>query len=372
MSMQQTLMGWTDRLRRKRRLRELQAKRDVQAKSISIRKDKQAVCMNCGVQLTGHFCHVCGQRDNELRRPIWTFLMEILDNVFSSDSRLFKTLFVLTFMPGALTRYFMDGKRARFVMPLRLYISVSIVFFLLISIADVAILDIKVTLNEEQAAITDQRRALKQAKKDIAESEEVIKEVASQARPEVVQRDIKEKLKAKGFQITLEDDQKDTLDERDAEIAQAKKDIDEQLTALPPEARDQIMGLIDNAAKLDDQKGVVGVSPDGKQEKNLSLPYDIDVNMFVPLTDEKRVGLREEDIEVIKANKNMPSFVMEAALGFARSLTDPSIMNRLLNDWIPKAMLVLVPLFALLLRMFHWGRAHCLMNQLVFSLHFHT
>ncbi len=51
---------------------------------------------------------------------------------------------------------------------------------------------------------------------------------------------------------------------------------------------------------------------------------------------------------------------------------DPGMLNNTLNAWLPRIMIILLPLFALMLRFWYWGRENNLMKQLIFSLHFHS
>ncbi len=59
---------------------------------------------------------------------------ELLDDVISWDSRFWRTLLPLMFRPGFLTAEFIVGRRARYVSPFRLYLIVSFLLFLVISL----------------------------------------------------------------------------------------------------------------------------------------------------------------------------------------------------------------------------------------------
>jgi len=89
-------------------------------------------CLNCGAPLAGDFCHDCGQSAQSLRRPFWALLGESLETLFSLDSRAARTLPALIFRPGRVTRAYLDGQRARFIPPFRLYVLASLVFFVLL------------------------------------------------------------------------------------------------------------------------------------------------------------------------------------------------------------------------------------------------
>lgn len=89
-------------------------------------------CGNCGAVLTGEFCHQCGQSAQSLRRPFWALLGESLETLFAIDGRIARTLPNLMFRPGRMTRAYLDGQRARFIPPFRLYVLASLLFFVLL------------------------------------------------------------------------------------------------------------------------------------------------------------------------------------------------------------------------------------------------
>ncbi|MEM9668494.1 MAG: DUF3667 domain-containing protein [Pseudomonadota bacterium] len=89
-------------------------------------------CPNCGVLLDGEYCSSCGQSAKDLQQPIFTLLKDIFDSVLSIDGRAWKTIPALLFRPGHVTRSYIDGKRARYVPPFRLFLLSSVAFFLLI------------------------------------------------------------------------------------------------------------------------------------------------------------------------------------------------------------------------------------------------
>ncbi|OLF72342.1 hypothetical protein AWH62_10955 [Maricaulis sp. W15] len=90
------------------------------------------VCSNCATQLSGPVCHSCGQTADTYHRPIWELLTDILDGLFGLEGRLWRTLPALMFKPGKITQNYLSGVRARYVMPFRLYLTASVLFFLLV------------------------------------------------------------------------------------------------------------------------------------------------------------------------------------------------------------------------------------------------
>ena len=106
-------------------------------KSLTIADNRLAgssQCMNCGTELQGPFCHYCGQPDKNFMRFFPVLLRELLEDFLDFDSRFMRTIKPLLFKPGKLTRDYLDGRRFRYVPPLRLYIFSSIAFFFLVTI----------------------------------------------------------------------------------------------------------------------------------------------------------------------------------------------------------------------------------------------
>jgi len=87
-------------------------------------------CDNCGASLTGRYCANCGQRREPPVNSLWHFLTVAFEDVTHADSRLWSTLAALLFKPGFLTHEFLAGRRARYLPPVRLYLVLSVVFFL--------------------------------------------------------------------------------------------------------------------------------------------------------------------------------------------------------------------------------------------------
>jgi hypothetical protein len=88
------------------------------------------VCANCGAPLAGEYCSACGQRHEPHVHTISHFAGEAFESITHADSRLWRTLWFLLAKPGRLTREFFEGKRAGYLPPFRLYLVISLLFFL--------------------------------------------------------------------------------------------------------------------------------------------------------------------------------------------------------------------------------------------------
>ena len=88
-------------------------------------------CLNCGARLHGQYCAVCGQRAGNRLISLWELITDAFGDVFELDSRLWKTLGPLLARPGRLTLDYLQGRRARYMPPFRMYLVLSLLFFLI-------------------------------------------------------------------------------------------------------------------------------------------------------------------------------------------------------------------------------------------------
>jgi hypothetical protein len=90
-------------------------------------------CDNCGNPVTERYCGHCGQRVEPPVHSLLHFSRVATEDLTHADSRLWRTLGALLFKPGFLTAEFLAGRRARYLPPVRLYLVLSVAFFLLAS-----------------------------------------------------------------------------------------------------------------------------------------------------------------------------------------------------------------------------------------------
>jgi Protein of unknown function (DUF3667)/Domain of unknown function (DUF4286) len=93
-------------------------------------------CLNCGEVLTGQHCSHCGQPATVRVLSLWSLVKDVLGDLLNADSRVWRTLWPLAFRPGLLTQEFLRGRRASYTPPFRMYLVLSLVFFVLASFDD--------------------------------------------------------------------------------------------------------------------------------------------------------------------------------------------------------------------------------------------
>lgn len=91
------------------------------------------VCANCGAERTTPFCGECGQKGH-LHGRLWHLIEDFAEGVAHFDGRLWRTLPLLIFRPGRLSRAWIEGKRVRYVAPLHLFLFSIFAFFLVESL----------------------------------------------------------------------------------------------------------------------------------------------------------------------------------------------------------------------------------------------
>lgn len=85
-------------------------------------------CLNCGAALSGPYCNQCGQAAH-VHRNLAAYGHDLLHGVFHFEGKIWRTLPMLAFKPGDLTRRYIHGERAKFVSPLALFLFAVFLMF---------------------------------------------------------------------------------------------------------------------------------------------------------------------------------------------------------------------------------------------------
>ena len=92
-------------------------------------------CAQCGAHLepSFSFCPNCGQKRITKGEKVGDIIKSFLGDYLAYDSKLALSLKPLLFRPGFLTSEYLSGKRTKYIPPLRLYIFISLIFFLILN-----------------------------------------------------------------------------------------------------------------------------------------------------------------------------------------------------------------------------------------------
>ena len=93
---------------------------------------KENDCLNCRTTLQGHFCHVCGQENLQIKESFGHMMNHAISDYFHFDYQFFHTLKPLFFKPGKLTIDYLAGRRVQYLHPVKMYIFISLVYFLVL------------------------------------------------------------------------------------------------------------------------------------------------------------------------------------------------------------------------------------------------
>ncbi|MDQ3270239.1 MAG: DUF3667 domain-containing protein [Pseudomonadota bacterium] len=85
-------------------------------------------CRNCSAPLAGPYCHDCGQSVHDPIREVGHAIEELFESLWHLDGRVFRTLRDLP-VPGRVACDYLAGHRARYIAPLRLFVILSVLTF---------------------------------------------------------------------------------------------------------------------------------------------------------------------------------------------------------------------------------------------------
>lgn len=125
---------------------------------------RQTACLNCGEAVMGRYCHNCGQTSGAHNRSLWLFVQEFFEEFFRLDSKFLRSIVPLLTKPGFLTQEWVAGRRAKYITPLKLYVTLSAVCFLAISLVPNSSV-IHVNTGKDDKAMSAARTALNNKEK---------------------------------------------------------------------------------------------------------------------------------------------------------------------------------------------------------------
>ncbi|MDE1988045.1 MAG: DUF3667 domain-containing protein [Alphaproteobacteria bacterium] len=251
-------------------------------------------CPNCAYPVTDRYCGRCGQPVDTHRRSVVHLVHELVKDVASFDSRILRTARALLFEPGELAVAFREGRTQRYVPAVRLYLFVSLIFFLILAATRIAIVQFVPIVTPEKIVVENGRT----------------------------------------YAVTR---------------GGGKTEVPSVLNdGKPHEAI--TMG------------NTVYFAREGSLHPNVPAGAIRDM--------ERQFEAAEND-----AGSSTAAWMIGAARRTNRELaTNPAALTGALTAWIPRALFLLLPLFALVLAAFYWRRRRqfYLVDHLVFSLGFHT
>ena len=94
----------------------------------AVASDTPATCENCGTVLQGAYCHACGQSGHNPLHDVKHAVEEVFESFWHLDGRAFRTLRDLM-VPGRVACNYLRGQRVRYIPPLRLFLVLTVLTF---------------------------------------------------------------------------------------------------------------------------------------------------------------------------------------------------------------------------------------------------
>ena len=286
----------------------------------------QAACRNCGTELRGPHCYACGQPVKGLVRPLGNLFGDLLDSVFNVDTRILRTIPPLFAKPGFLTSEYFAGRQVRYVTPVRLFFFLCIMAFFLarLSINDETS-PLNVNLNDPVAG---------EIGAATTEAEIITRRDAALKRLTVAKAKIPETPGKAGADAGI-----------DVQMDLARSNADTRLKQI----REAAASGAAPPPPMEDSFSFGKSGPWDEKKNPVHLPG---APKFVDGWFNQKIGRAKHNVARIKAE---PAQYIDAFVGA-----------------IPTALFVLVPLFALMLKLAFVFKRRLYMEHLVVSLHSHA
>ncbi len=284
-----------------------------------------ATCRNCDANLgepPANFCSACGQDTLNHPPTFWEFVHEFITHYVALEGKLWKTLWLLFVKPAELTREYRAGRKQRYISPLRLYITASFLFFLVVKVAG---LGSAITFSAEDAK-ADKPLISVRVNADPASNSNASTGKDKQGSPATSNGAAKH--------------------EEDA----ADGDIDKL-----------VKGIVAEAAETAKQGAAAGEkAAEVAGENTAKSPNDDSINVADVdcAADEKACQWLKDHLKAKYKGKTQTQ-----VLGMLR---DGAIAN------IPYAMFMMLPLFALLTKLLYINRGYYYGEHVVYALHIHA
>jgi Protein of unknown function (DUF3667) len=288
-------------------------------------------CANCGAPLHGGYCYTCGQPIKGMIRPLSSMVHDIADTIFNIDSRIFRTLLPLLLKPGYLSNEYFAGRRVRYVTPFRLYFFLSVAAFLLMQSS----LDTTLDLARDMVHVDSGEKSIASAM--------TVEEVEAR---------------------------------RDAVLAQLEKTrespaMPESTTKRLEKASTKVRAEADKRVKYlkqaEEAKAAGAQAPADPDSDDEGLNFRIDDHDWDPKTNPIHV-----DWLPAFANAKINASVERMKENIPRIRKDPKPFLIGAFSTLPQVLFVLMPLFALLLKVFYLFKRRLYMEHLIVALHSHS
>jgi Protein of unknown function (DUF3667) len=309
-------------------------------------------CANCGAEIVGPFCAQCGQASHP-HRSLVHVVEEFLHGILHFDTKAWRTLPMVIFRPGTLTRNYVHGKRARYISPLALFLFT--IFFMFFVFAFMP------HESEENAAASPQREAtveqLENARESLAEARADLAELRAEAAAD----------RPNAFESNLTQSTVSLLEREvarlEAELAAQDAVATEAASEAPPvatEASQEAEGETPAPAPTNER---APAPAEGESGFNIVIDEPITVNAEGTWQDRARDIARSEDFVVVDGWDSLNEKIR-------RKFENPDLALYKIQQAAYKFSFLLAPLsLPFIALLFLWKRGLTLYDHVVYALY---
>ena len=317
-------------------------------------------CLNCGYTLDRvyNYCPNCGQENDDNNVSVGTLVGDFLNTYFAVDSKFGRTIKPFFFSPGFLTNKYTEGKRASYAHPLRLYLIISLFFFFIFTI-----------VGKKVVSEGDNDKPVIQTSYSIKDIDGLDKETLHRLDSVLSDSTIKAIAKDLGDDDDLDDFQEaltDNLSEQDKK--ELRNAFGKSTLAL--------LGL--DSTRADSLNALAEVQHDTVSNKPEYIKND---NSFIlgrldwELINELKHNREYTDTDILDSMKlgELSGFDEHLAMQAIRvQRADKEQFVEYILKNIPLMMLLLIPIFALILKLLYIRRNQLYIKHLIHTLHLHS
>lgn len=286
------------------------------------------LCQNCGEPLLGEHCYSCGQPTQGLVRHFSSIIGDFFDSVFELDSRILRTIGPLLFRPGYLSQEYFAGRRVRYVSPVRLFVFLSLVSFF------AAQLSFNIAVDDEgksAVVIEDDSDTEQLASADTVAEVEAIRDRAL------------------------------------AELEMARKETD----GVPGVGVG--LDVASRGVEADAERRIEAIREAERTGKPLAVSTDEDGDFnFNGTPWDPKSNPVQVDWLPDAANGKINDSLGDASENVKRIQRDPNLLKDAFLSTVPTTLFVLLPLFALMLKLAYVFKRRLYMEHLIVALHSHS
>ena len=190
-------------------------------------------CSNCDASLTGPFCAQCGQHAYP-RRKLVHVIGELMHGLFYLETKTWRTLPMVIFRPGTLTRNYVYGKRARYLSPLTMFLFAIFIMFFAFSTIDAP-------MNIRDNEVTASAEDLAEAREELAQTRTELENARANPDPD----------QPAGLEVSLAENAvrlaQAEVDRREQQLARAQRRAQEEAARRQAENADAPLVIVEGA-----------------------------------------------------------------------------------------------------------------------------